>query len=151
MSLDDLRIEEIRAYAARARDFLKMRIDFDYEYVEMPTEDGARALRYWAILLGVLAHEVSGSAILLSETVGHERTISILNRVLFEYWVRLKYYRERPADAALDLGKARGRFKAISDAFPAQYAERKLDRADLEQALRGSTQRSVVFVASKTC
>jgi hypothetical protein len=136
-SLDSLPIERIREYAEAVREFLRGRVQFDYDHVALPEEPNARALRYWCSLYGVLAHEIGGSALELSRIGGQQRSISILNRCLFEYWIRLKCYLRKPEQAAEDLALAKGRFRSIAEAFPADYAEVVIDEEDFEKAFEG--------------
>lgn len=137
VSLDSLPVERIREYLGALREFLRGNVQFDYEHAELPEDPEDRALWYWSFLLAVLAYELSGSALELSRIGGNTRTISILNRSLFEYWVRLKYYRKQPDHAAEDLALAKGRFKAIAEAFPADYAEVEIDEDEFEKAFEG--------------
>lgn len=136
-SLDSFPIDRIRDYGDVLRDFLRGRVQFDYELVGLPEEPNLLALRYWCFLYGVLAYEISGSALELSRTGGQTRSISILNRCLYEYWIRLKYYIKRPEHAAEDIALAKGRFRSIAEAFPPEYAEVEFDEEAFEKAFEG--------------
>jgi hypothetical protein len=74
-------IEETNAVLASQRD------------VAIPEGD-AGVLWRWAFLYLVLASDLAGTVYAIAEP-GHDRAILILRRIMFEYMVRLRYYRQR--------------------------------------------------------
>lgn len=66
----------------------------------------------WAQALGILAWDVGGSALLLLAH-GDTRAVAILNRCLFEYHVRLRYYHLEPGKAREAVQQLGERFKRI--------------------------------------
>jgi hypothetical protein len=71
----------------------------------------------WCYGLGTLAWDVSGSALTLLRA-GHIRAAVMLNRSLFEYWVRLKYYTKHPDVAEQNLRQIPTRFMKIVQGHP---------------------------------
>jgi hypothetical protein len=136
MALSDLPPDQIRAYIAAVREFLRNRVQHNYDSGEVPSDQNERAVWYWSLLVGVFAHEVSGSAVELSLRKNW-RSIAILNRSLFEYWVRLKFYNAEKEAGYVDIEKRCPRFKAIAEAFPDDWAEVTISATDFEEAFSG--------------
>jgi len=66
----------------------------------------------WAVTLGPLMHDISGSALLLLSH-GDRRAPVILALTLFEYQMRLRYYALKPDKAKTAIGQLGERFKKI--------------------------------------
>jgi hypothetical protein len=85
--------------------------------------EDAETARLWAITLGPLMYDVSGSVLLLLSH-GHRRGPVMLNRSIFEYQIRLRYYAKRPDKAREAISQMPERFKRIMRADPTWRAER---------------------------
>jgi hypothetical protein len=72
----------------------------------------AELIRMWAIALGTLMWNVSGSVLVLLSH-GEHRAPVILNRCVFEYQLRLKYYMLKPNKARQAMEQMPERFRKI--------------------------------------
>lgn len=72
----------------------------------------ASVVRLWALTLGPLMHDISGSALLLLSH-GDRRAPVILARSVFEYQLRQRYYALKPDRAKTALSQLGERFKKI--------------------------------------
>lgn len=84
---------------------------------EQITDPDQRTIQLWACCLGALMFDISGSVLLLLSH-GHHRAPAILNRSLYEYQVRLRYYKTKPEKGRLALKQMPERFKRILRADP---------------------------------
>lgn len=80
-------------------------------------DEDAQVVGTWAITLGPLMHDVSGAALLLLSH-GHRRAPVMLNRSLFEYQLRLRYYALKPDKARQAIAQTKERFRKIMRADP---------------------------------
>jgi hypothetical protein len=74
--------------------------------------DDRSIVQLWSAVLGALTWDVSGS-VLLELSHGRRRAPVILNRCVFEYGVRLRYYAKKPDKAREALAQMHERFKTI--------------------------------------
>jgi hypothetical protein len=102
------------------------------------TDENETIVRLWACALGTLMHDVSGSVLLLLSH-GELRAPAMLNRNLFEYQIRLRYYAIRPDKAKLAIDQIPERFKKILRALPPAPGEiEPKDEDDFQQWLNKS-------------
>lgn len=86
---------ELWEFGQRARALLRSTIEEAVQNDTRPNRD----VVHWYVALGTLAWDVSGSVLLLLEH-GEVRAATMLNRSLFEYWVRIRYYTRFPDKAS---------------------------------------------------
>lgn len=86
------------------------------------SSEDATVVRIWAGALGTLIYDVRGSVLLLLSH-GHLRAPAILNRSIFEYQIRLRYYASHVGEARHDLAQMNERFKIILRAQPPEPGE----------------------------
>lgn len=94
----DSRLRELLADVAdEAKEII-----YDLRGVTAPAGDDGYVWR-WAFFYVVLAYDLADSVLVLSDG-SHNRALLILRRVMFEYMIRLKFFRKRPdvARAHLD-------------------------------------------------
>jgi hypothetical protein len=122
MGLEELSLDEIAAFGNGVRERLHSRVAFNFNETPVPNDPEERALWYWSALLGLLTLEMSLSSqtLALAENL---RGATVLNRALFEYWLRLRFYSKRRAEAVQDLDNHAARFKKLAEAFPTQYSD----------------------------
>jgi hypothetical protein len=88
-----------------------------------PSEENDKVVQLWAMTLGPLIWDVSGSVLLL---LSHDerRAPVILNRSVFEYQLRLRYYSLKPDKAAEAIKQMPERFRKIMRVDPTWRLER---------------------------
>ena len=106
----------LKAFLQKTRKILKQRIDFSHSHLKLRAEP-AKILWAWAVALGAMTYDMSGSALLLLQR-GHTRAAVVLNRCVFEYWVRLRFYEKDRAEADKDLNLIKNRFRNILKSDP---------------------------------
>jgi hypothetical protein len=79
---------------------------------ETTRDKGSQAIHVWAMTLGPLIWDVSGSVLLLLSH-GERRAPVILNRSVFEYQMRMRYYVLRPDKAVEAIQQLPERFRKI--------------------------------------
>lgn len=107
---------ELVEFIEKVRTALKQRIDFTHDELRIESEP-IKVLWTWAVALGAMAYDMSGSSLLLLEN-GKGRAAVVLNRCIFEYWVRLSFYEKYRGDAEQDIGLIKNRFRKIFKADP---------------------------------
>jgi hypothetical protein len=66
--------------------------------LDVPADADQQTVQFWACTLGPLMFDIAGSLLLLLSH-GQRRAPAILNRCLFEYQIRLRYYSKEPEAA----------------------------------------------------
>ena len=97
-------------------------------------------VRMWAVTLGPLMHDVSGSALLLLSH-GDRRAPVILARSLFEYQLRQRYYALKPEKAKTALNQLGERFKKVMRADFTWKTERTAEQIAEIEAWLAETQK----------
>lgn len=95
MAKDVSLVDDLGNFAERARDLLRLTIEQGLRNDTRPNRD----VVHWYIGLGTLAWDVSGSIMRLV-SVSDVRAASMLNRSLFEYWIRIRFYAKYPDKAS---------------------------------------------------
>jgi hypothetical protein len=95
----------------------RLRAAVDACALEPDADEDRQAVWLWAVTLGPLMWDVSGS-ILLELSHGQRRASAILNRSVFEYQARLRYYELKPGKAREAIGQLLERFRKIMRADP---------------------------------
>ena len=106
---------------------------------DIDNED-ASIVRMWAVMLGPLMHDISGSGLLLLSH-GDRRAPVILTRSLFEYQSRQRYYALKPDKAKIALGQLGERFKKIMRADFTWKGERTAEERAETEAWLAETQK----------
>jgi hypothetical protein len=117
------------AFGDGVRERLRSRVCFNFNCTDVPEDPKERALFYWCALLGVFTHEMSEASSMLA-IAGKLRGAAVLNRALFEYWLRLRYYTKKPEKAVEDLENHSARFKKLALAYPEEFSA--VSRGQLE-------------------
>jgi len=107
---------ELATFIEKARGALKQRIDLTHDELKIESEP-MKILWTWAVALGAIAYDMSGSSLILLES-GKGRGAVVLNRCIFEYWVRLSFYEKHRQQADDDIKLIENRFRRILKADP---------------------------------
>ena len=115
-----------------------LRVVVDAYYSAPSANDDDAIIRIWACCLGVLLYDVGGSVLLLLAH-GELRAPTILNRSLFEYQIRLRYYAIRRDKAKQAILQMPERFRKILRVLPPEPGEVSPDEeADFREWLHKS-------------
>jgi hypothetical protein len=112
---------ELYDFAIEVRDAIRRAIDAYAQ--EDISDDNDRLVRVWVLGLAALIYDVSMSVLLLLSH-GERRAPVVLNRSIFEYQIRLRYYLMRPDKAREALAQLPERLKRIMRADPTWRSER---------------------------
>ncbi len=112
---------EIYDFAQEVRVAIRAAVDACVA-ADIDNED-ASIIRMWAVTLGPLMYDISGSALLLLSH-GDRRAPVILTRSVFEYQLRQRYYALKPDKAKTALGLSLPRFAGHTTTLQSAAATR---------------------------
>jgi len=152
---DDQIIAEYLDFVNRCRAELKHAVNVAHEKHRPSSEEG-KAVYTWCVGLGALCHDIAGACADLIKA-RHYRASQILERCLFEYSIRLQYYRLEEAkalEAVTALAPALRRLFEHEDHLDPDHASAlsAADREDLAkwmETVEGKPGREVFFEMMK--
>jgi hypothetical protein len=114
---------ELMEFIEKVRGLLKQRIDHTHDDLKIESEP-IKVLWTWAVALGAMAYDMSGSSLVLLQG-GRARGAVVLNRCIFEYWLRLSYYEKHRDRAEEAIALIKNRFRKILKADPTIFRGRR--------------------------